>query len=103
MGTLPTLEDLQALALELPSEVWRQSSDVAQVVANYLRCHPCVVSVRYPGLKTDPLFSQAATMLQSGFGPYVWYETTCATELLDFTNTRDAKQAILELEQRLAG
>ena len=52
---------------------WHASSDEAQVVASYLRCHPQVCAVRYPGLRVDPSFAVAARILQGGFGPLVDY------------------------------
>lgn len=75
-GELPnehTLNALAHLAEEMGRDLWRSSSDVAQVVACYLRCHPSVQDVRYPGLKGDPLFQIASRTLVAGFGPYVWY------------------------------
>lgn len=53
--------------------LWHVTSDAAQVVASYLRCHPRVTQVRYPGLKGDPSFEVAARTLQGGFGPLVDY------------------------------
>lgn len=79
---------------------WRLVSDVAQVAANYLRCHPAVDEVRYPGLKSDPDFGQAARMLVGGFGPVVdyrvageWRRLTCEPE--------DPRSLILSLEESL--
>lgn len=83
---------------------WRASSDAAQVVANYLRCHPRVRAVRYPGLKADPSFAVAARTLEHGFGPYVdvlldggegWLRVTCTTG--------DPRVQVIGLERRLAG
>ena len=83
------------------SEAWRKVSDVAQVVACYLACHPRVASVRYPGLKDDPLFAEAAHTLVGGFGPLVrycvageWRELTC--------EACDAKELVCSLEQQIA-
>ena len=75
--------------IEGAAQGWRQASDVAQVVASYLTCHPRVAEVRYPGLKTDPTFATAARTLQRGFGPVVdfrlvgeqqWHRHTCVAE-----------------------
>ena len=82
------------------SDRWRQVSDVAQVVANYLRCHPRVEAVRYPGLKSDPLFERAAQTLRGGFGPLVHYEVDGQWHCLECA-PGDAKDAVLELEERL--
>lgn len=92
---------LQETATRLGPDVWRQASDVAQVVASYLSCHPRVVTVRYPGLKADPLFAEASVTLQRGFGPYVWFETARGEQLLDCTGEHDAKALILKLEQQI--
>ncbi len=51
---------------------WRAASDAAQVIANYLRCHPYVAEVRYPGLTSDPVYREASSTLRGGFGPLVW-------------------------------
>lgn len=95
--------DLLDGQLQDQGATWRKASDVASVVASYLCCHPRVAEVRYPGLKSDPSFSVAAQMLQSGFGPIVDYR-----KLQDGQWTRvscgpcDAKSLVLDLEQALA-
>jgi len=53
------------------NQQWRRASDAAQVVASYLRCHPRVGEVRYPGLRDDPSFDLAARTLEGGFGACV--------------------------------
>ena len=77
------------------------ASDVAQVVAAYLACHPRVKAVRYPGLKTDPNFARATSQLVGGFGPYVdymWREST--GEWHRFTATdEDARTQIINFER----
>lgn len=83
------------------AECWRASSDVAQVVAQYLRCHPRVEALRYPGIKSDPNFEEASHMLVGGFGPIVayrvggrWHELTC--------EPGDPRTVVMELERQLA-
>lgn len=49
----------------------RHANDNAQVMAAYLRCHPAVRDVRYPGLTDDPSYEAAAANLEDGFGPAV--------------------------------
>lgn len=49
----------------------RKANDNAQVVAAYLRCHPAVCEVRYPGLTDDPSYEAGAANLEDGFGPLV--------------------------------
>lgn len=49
----------------------RGACDAAQVAASYLACHPKVVEVRYPGLRSDPSYAVAARTLEAGFGPIV--------------------------------
>lgn len=66
-----SLDALAGLADALGPERWRAASDVAQVAACYLACHPRVAEVRYPGLKTDPDFGRATSTLRRGFGPRV--------------------------------
>ena len=68
-----SLDELKELSSQMGSARWRAVSDVAQVVANYLRCHPQVQAVRYPGLKADPQYAEASHTLVGGFGPAVWY------------------------------
>lgn len=76
---------------------WRLVSDVAQVVACYLRCHPRVEAVRYPGLKEDPLFKKASCTLVGGFGPCVWY--CVAGEWRELVcEAGDARELVLSLE-----
>ena len=82
---------------------WRASSDAAQVVANYLRCHPRIEAVRYPGLKGDPSFATAARTLEHGFGPVMdvrllgcddWERVICTDG--------DPREQVLELERCLS-
>ena len=81
---------------------WRAMSDAAQVVASYLRCHPRVADIRYPGLKNDPSFAIAARTLVGGFGPLVdyrlegddrWHRLTCTDE--------DARVQVMRMEHAL--
>lgn len=95
------LDALSALSSQMGRERWRALSDAAQVVANYLACHPRVEAVRYPGLKTDPDFARAAGKLVGGFGPYVAFRLTgapagewCRWE----ADERDAREQVMELE-----
>ena len=83
---------------------WHASSDEAQVVAAYLRCHPRVRELRYPGLRGDPSFEVAARTLQGGFGPYVdyrleegtpWHRIACMGA--------DPRETVIALERALAG
>ena len=85
------------------AQQWHVTSDAAQVVASYLRCHPRVEQVRYPGLRGDPSFTVAARTLVGGFGPVVDYtlqgeEGWCRWRC---TN-RDPRDQILHLEVALA-
>lgn len=102
MADVPTVQELLSLASVLDSEHWRQSSDAAQVLACYLAAHPHVASVRYPGLKTDPLFLEASQTLRSGFGPYVVFKTKDGrSERIDCSNISDIKDFILQIDARL--
>lgn len=94
------LTALQALSSRLGRERWRAVSDSAQVVANYLACHPRVEAVRYPGLKQDPDFPRAASELACGFGPRVAYRSAGEWRLWE-ADGRDAREQVLELEALL--
>ena len=94
------LATLQALSSRMGRERWRVLSDAAQVVANYLACHPRVGAVRYPGLKADPDFPRAANELVGGFGPYVAYRAAGEWRLWE-ADDRDAREQVMELEMRL--
>ena len=94
------LATLQALSSQMGRERWRVLSDAAQVVANYLACHPRVEAVRYPGLKADPDFPRAANDLAGGFGPYVAYRAAGEWRLWE-ADDRDAREQVMELEMRL--
>lgn len=83
------------------AERWRLVSDVAQVVASYLRCHPKVEAVRYPGLKSDPLFEEASHILVGGFGPKVLYNAAGEWHKL-ICEPADPKETVMSLE-RLIG
>lgn len=78
---------------------WRATSDAAQVVAAYLRCHPAVRDVRYPGLRGDPSFEVAARTLQRGFGPIVDYLCEDGSWRRFVATTEDARAQVLELER----
>ena len=54
----------------LPLRMERHSSN-AQSVAEYLKRHPKVLWVRYPGLKDDPAYPVASKYLKKGFGGMV--------------------------------
>lgn len=82
-------------------ERWRALSDAAQVVANYLVCHPRVEAVRYPGLKSDPDFGRAANTLVGGFGPRVAYHAAGEWRLWE-ADDRDARDQVMELEVLLS-
>ena len=70
-GGGPCLSELLELQTGMDAVVWRRVSDVAQVVASYLACHPRVQAVRYPGLTGDASYHEASYTLRGGFGPLV--------------------------------
>ncbi len=81
---------------------WRARSDAAQVAANFLRCHPRVVEVRYPGLTSDPAYREASSTLRGGFGPFVWLRVSGEGEPLLFeADGTDAREQVLFLEHEL--
>lgn len=95
-----SLDGLALLADELGRERWRAVSDAAQVVACYLACHPRVEAVRYPGLKTDELFSRAASTLVGGFGPRVAFAAAGEWTLWE-ADSRDPREQVMDLERLL--
>ena len=95
------IDALSALSSQMGRERWRTLSDAAQVVANYLACHPRVDAVRYPGLKTDPDFPRAANELVGGFGPRVAYLAAGEWRLWE-ADERDPRDQVMELEVLLA-
>jgi O-acetylhomoserine (thiol)-lyase len=89
----------------LPLRVAKHSEN-AQRVAEFLKKHPKVAWVRYPGLKEDPTYATAARYLKNGFGGMVvfgvkgGYES--AVKVIDniklfshLANVGDAKSLIL--------
>lgn len=94
------IEALSALSSQLGRERWRVLSDAAQVVANYLACHPRVEAVRYPGLKADPDFPHAANALVGGFGPYVRYRVAGEWHLWE-ADERNPRDQVMDLERLL--
>ena len=68
----PDLGALLCMQGSMSEGEWRVRSDAAQVAANYLRCHPAVAEVRYPGLTSDSVYREASSTLRGGFGPLVW-------------------------------
>ena len=101
----PPDELCQELLDSLPQHeaAWRASSDLAQVVASYLACHPRVAQVRYPGLRSDPSFEVAARTLTGGFGPWVDYQQTDASGWVRWEASPhdDPREAVLALEAGL--
>lgn len=89
-------------AIAAKGELWCITSDAAQVVAAYLRCHPHIEEVRYPGLRDDPSYEVAARTLMRGFGPRVDYRTCEAAVWRQVVcDSRDARVQVLELESML--
>ncbi len=100
-----SLDALEALSAEIGALRWRKVSDAAQVVASYLSCHPRLEAVRYPGLKSDPDFPQAANRLIGGFGPRVAWRAFGAPAgewTLWEADERDAREQVMDLEDLIA-
>jgi len=89
----------------LPVRVARHSENALKV-AEFLKKHPKVAWVRYPGLKEDPTYAKASRYLKNGFGGMVvfgvkgGYDT--AVKIIDniklfshLANVGDAKSLIL--------
>jgi len=60
------LQGLETLTLRM-----ERHSENAQKVAEYLKNHPGVTWVRYPGLEDDPTYPVASRYLKNGFGGMV--------------------------------
>ena len=100
---LPGIDELDELRRALGPEAWARCSDVAQVVACYLSAHPRVALVRYPGLRTDPLYQRASCVLERGFGPLVaWRDPSGVWRLFDSRRFAGPREAVGALEVELA-
>ena len=75
------------------------ANDAAAVIAAYLRAHPKMAEVRYPGLKDKEQFKIASTQLVGGFGPIVDFRTQELPDVWQRLQATDdnPKQQILNL------
>jgi O-acetylhomoserine (thiol)-lyase len=89
----------------LPVRVARHSENALKV-AEFLKKHPKVAWVRYPGLKDDPTYAKASRYLKNGFGGMVVFGVKggydAAVKIIDniklfshLANVGDAKSLIL--------
>ena len=89
----------------LPVRIVRHSENALKV-AEYLKSHPKVAWVRYPGLKSDPSYPKASRDLKNGFGGMVVFGVKggyeAAVKIIDtislfshLANVGDAKSLIL--------
>jgi O-acetylhomoserine (thiol)-lyase len=89
----------------LPVRVARHSENALKV-AEFLKKHPKVAWVRYPGLKEDPTYAKASRYLKNGFGGMVVFGVKggydAAVKIIDniklfshLANVGDAKSLIL--------
>lgn len=62
----------------LPARMQRHM-DNARAIAEYLRCHPAMARVHYPGLPGHPDHAAAANVLMHGCGPAVDFELARGT------------------------
>lgn len=60
------LQGIETLALRM-----QRHCDNAAAAARFLRSHPAVAWVRYPGLEDDPAHERASALLHNGFGGMV--------------------------------
>jgi len=63
------LQGLETLSLRVQRHV-----DNALELAQWLKAHPQVVSVNYPGLKDSPTYANATKYLKNGFGAVLSFE-----------------------------
>jgi len=66
LGDLNPLQGLETLALRI-----QRHCENATSVARFLKTHPKVSWVRYPGLEDDPTYPVASKYLKNGFGAMV--------------------------------
>jgi O-acetylhomoserine (thiol)-lyase len=89
----------------LPVRVARHSENALKV-AEFLKKHPKVAWVRYPGLRDDPTYAKASRYLKNGFGGMVVFGVKggydAAVKIIDniklfshLANVGDAKSLIL--------
>jgi O-acetylhomoserine (thiol)-lyase len=89
----------------LPVRMVRHSENALKV-AEFLKKHPKVAWVRYPGLKEDPTYAKASRYLKNGFGGMVVFGVKggydAAVKIIDniklfshLANVGDAKSLIL--------
>jgi O-acetylhomoserine (thiol)-lyase len=89
----------------LPVRMVRHSENALKV-AEFLKKHPKVAWVRYPGLKDDPTYTKASRYLKNGFGGMVVFGVKggydAAVKIIDniklfshLANVGDAKSLIL--------
>ena len=89
----------------LPVRMARHSENALKV-AEFLKKHPKVAWVRYPGLKEDPTYAKASRYLKNGFGGMVVFGVKggydAAVKIIDniklfshLANVGDAKSLIL--------
>ena len=98
----PDLGALLSLQAQMSAGEWRLVSDAAQVIACYLRCHPKVEQVRYPGLTSDADYREASSTLRGGFGPRVDVLLADGGALRVTAGPEDAIGQVLGLEALLA-
>jgi O-acetylhomoserine (thiol)-lyase len=91
------LQGIETLGLR----VERHSANALRV-AEFLKKHPRVTSVRYPGLRGDPAHARAQTYLPNGSGAIVTFEVPEARALIDrlklfslLANVGDAKSLVI--------
>ena len=91
------IQGLETLGLR----VERHSSNALRV-AEFLKAHAKVLSVRYPGLPGDPAFAAAQKYLPNGCGAIVTFETERAQAFIDklrlfslLANVGDAKSLVI--------
>jgi O-acetylhomoserine (thiol)-lyase len=91
------LQGMETLALRIE----RHSSN-AQRVAEFLETHAKVTSVRYPGLRKDPMYDLAHRYLPKGAGAIVTFEIPNARAFIDklklfslLANVGDAKSLVI--------
>lgn len=86
------------------SERMQRHFDNARAIAEYLRCHPRIGRVAYPGLKTHPDCGLASTVLEHGFGPAVDFSLTgSADETADEHNRRFLEMCPVANRSKCAG
>lgn len=81
----------------------RAENDAASMIAQYLICHPLVVQIFYPGLRSDESFAAGAQALICGFGNAIDFRLAGCGDILRVCASADDPFAQIEEIEALLG